>query len=264
MQPQDSSKKRLVIIGVIAGVVLIGLVILLAFLFRDTGRNQYGERIRIQNYEEMVENTSSEMRDAKESYLYNIVKLNTDKDFDATTIKDAYIREGSAKQNYAQRDRYYSGSFIVDMESIKQSYWVQYTYALDESNPNVSGSPVVISCLPEDQLKYGPFDCKDLVSEQSAANDVLLQYLPYQNFSFRISPDATRGERLTMIVRLSIPQLQLKGSAETRRQAVAQYKEQVESWIISKGADPASYDYEYNYDDNGNPINLPPQGSDED
>lgn len=258
---KDQSKKQLIIIGVIVGIILVGFIILIAFLFRDTGKNQFGERIRIQNYDEIVKNTSDDTRDAIESYLYNIVKMNKEKDFNATTVKDAYIRKDSASQNYVQMDRYYSGDFIVDMESIKQSYWVQYTYALDESNPKVSGSPVVISCLPENLLKYGPFDCKDLVSDQGAANDVLLQYLPYQNFSFRITPDATRGERLTMIVRLSIPQLQLKGSAETRRNAVAQFKGQVESWIISKGGDPASYDYEYNYDDNGNPINLPPQGA---
>jgi len=260
--PQDPSKKRLITIWVIVGIILIGLIALIAFLARDTGKNQYGERIRIQNYDSVVRNISPDMRDSMEAYLYNIVTKNSAEDFDATTVKDAYIREASATQNYVQRDRLYNGGFIVDMESIKQSYQVQYSYSIDGDGTKMGGSPVVISCLPTDKLKYGEFKCTDFVSEESSANDVILQYLPFQNFSFKVSPDATRGDRLTLVTTLNISQIQLKGSAETRRAAVVEYKKMVADWITSKGADPADYDYEYNYDDEGNPINAPPRGTD--
>jgi uncharacterized protein YxeA len=255
MQGDDPYRKRLVIIILAVLLLILGLVALITFITRDTGTNQFGGRIKIQNYTQKVDNAPTDIRDATESYLYNIVKKNKEDSFEPSTIKDAVVRDNSDNQTFDDSLKVYSGDFIVDMESIKQSYWVQYSFSEEVNNTAVGGNPIVISCLPEDKLKYGAFDCKDFVSAQSSANDVLLQYLPYQNFSFKISPDATIDkDKLTLVVTFSIPEIDLRGDQTSRALTVAQYKKMVTDWIKTKGADPDHYLFTYNYDDNGNVI----------
>lgn len=260
MQSKQARRKEITII-VIVLVVLVALVLLIGFLFQGKAKNQFGPYIKIQNYSQKVKNLSPSMRDAMESYLYNIVKHNTKSDFDPSTVKDAYIREGSDTQNLDQTG-VYNGTFIIDMASIKQSYQTQYAYSTSDYNTNVGGNPVVISCLPKEKLIYGEFNCTDFVSQQSTSNDALLQYLPYQNFSFSITPDATKVASLVLDVTLTIPDSDLKGDTASRQQIVALYKQQVIDWIKSKNVDPTKYIIIYNYDDNGNLTNQEPLNGD--
>lgn len=249
-QPMSRKKAALLIGGVL---VLVMAVVSLIFFLMQSDENQFGKFIRIQNYGQKVKNLPSDMRDSMESYLYNVVTMNVDDSVNASKIKDAYIRDKSNTQELNRQTSVYDGKFIVDIESIKQSYLVQYSYS-ERNTIDVGGNPVVVSCLPEDQLIYGPFECTDLVSSQTTENDVLLQYLPYENFSFKILPDATQGEDLVLVVTLDISQADLKGNAQSKAQTVAMYKKQVTDWIKSKGADPSKYTFQYNYDDAGNII----------
>ena len=246
------SRKKAAIILAVALLALVGLIWLVTTVTqKDT--NQFGKFIRIQNYDDKVENLSADMRDSMESYLYNIVVKNVDSSVNPSKISDAYIREDSNKQLYDNDTTVYNGSFIVDMESIKQSYFVQYGYS-DSNTKDVGGNPVVVSCLPKDQLKYGEFKCVDFVSAQTSENDILLQYLPYKNFSFKLSPDATQGDTLVIVAKLDIPQSDLMGDTASRASIVTMYKQEVIKWIESKGADPSKYIIQYNYDDVGNII----------
>lgn len=254
MQRSPSRKRLIIIIGII---IFIGIILLIGFLARDTGKNQFGGRIKIQNYDVKVKNLSSDMRDSVEAYLYNIVKKNSTGDFDPSKVKDAYIRDNTASQNYDNKQAVYNGDFIVDMESIKQSYQTQYSYSQKANSTVTGGNPVVISCLPKEKLKYGAFNCTDFVSAQSTANDVLLQYLPYRSLSFSITPNATKTDKLTLQIQLTIPDIDLSGDANSKRSTVATYKQLVINWIISKSAEPDNYILEYNYDDNGNKVVQP-------
>lgn len=252
MQDQGISRKKAVIIIVAAFIVLMGIIWLVTALVQKDS-NQFGKFIRIQNYTSKVKNVSSDMRDSTESYLYNIVVKNVDSSVNASKVGDAMIRDGSDEQSYISQTAVYEGSFIVDMASIKQSYLVQYSYSRNNT-VDVGGNPVVISCLPKDKLKYGEFKCVDFVSAQSSDNDALLQYLPYENFSFKLSPDATQSDTLVIIAKLSISEADLKGDAASRASTVTMYKQEVVKWIKSKGVDPTKYTIQYNYDDAGNLI----------
>jgi uncharacterized protein YxeA len=253
MNPQPYSRKKILIFAGIF-VVCIAVIIALAIIFQGKPQNQFGNLIRIHNYDQKVKNVSSDMRDATESYLYNIVKENKESSFDASTVDDARIRDNSESQDFSKSENVYSGEFIVDMESIRQSYRVQYSYSSDENNIHVGGNPVVISCLDEDQLKYGAFDCKDFVSGQAASYDSILQHLPFQNFSYRITPDSTQGDVLVLKVQLTIPDSDLKGDTASRLAVIDTYKQEVLDWIRSKGANPDDYTITYNYDEAGNVI----------
>ncbi|MGH7218309.1 MAG: hypothetical protein ACREGE_02615 [Candidatus Microsaccharimonas sp.] len=252
MQQQGMSRKNaaLILLGGLA--LLVGLIALIT-IFTQKDENQFGKFIRIQNYDTKVKNVSSDVRDGIESYLYNVVVKNIDSSVDASNINDATIRDDSDIQEYDTATTIYSGSFIVDMASIKQSYNVQYSYSSDEA-ANIGGNPIVVSCLPKEKLIYGEFTCTDLVSEQATASDVLLQYLPYENFTFEITPDATQGDALVLVVSLDIAEVDLKGNAASNAEIVAMYKKEVTDWISSKGVDPTKYEIQYNYDDAGNLI----------
>jgi hypothetical protein len=253
MQQPVLTRKQLTIL-IIVLVFFIGVIIAVSIFLQGPPKNQFGNLIRIQNYDEKIKNLSPDMKDSMESYLYTVVKGNTDEGYDVSGIKDAFIRESSDSQNYNPQTDIYSGEFIIDIASIKQSYRAQYSYSNNQDNVNIGGNPVVISCLPEDQLKYGKFDCKDLVSDQASKGDVILQYLPYQNFTFKISPDKTQGDTLVLNTTLTIPDSDLRGDVATNQQVVAMYKKEVTDWIASKGENPSDYTIVYNYDDNGNYI----------
>ena len=249
MQQNTISRKKAVLI-IIAGLGGLVLVIgLISFLLKGD-ENQFGKFITIQNYSAKINNMPGSVRDATESYLYNVVVMNVDESVNASKISDAKIREDSNTQDYSRN--VYTGSYIVDIESIKQSYGVTYTYSQDESE--LGGNPIVVSCLPKEDLIYGEFKCTDIVSKQEAPNQDIMRYLPYENFSYKITPDATQGDTLVLVVKFDIPQSDLKGNAASRAEVIAMYKKEVTDWILSKGVDPDKYILQYNYDDAGNLI----------
>lgn len=254
-----SRRKRVIFIAVLA--LFIAFVIFsIIFALNKKNTNQFGDYIKIQNYDQKIKNISSDVKDAIQTSLYNIVKKNSADSFDPSTVKDAYIRDSSDTQTYDASKQLYSGSFIVDIASIKQSYQTQYSYSMSNTI-DTGGSPVVLSCLPENELKYGPFSCKDSFMQQANSNDIILQYLPYQNFSFKITPNTTAKDgHLVLVVTLTIADSDLTGDASSRAQVVALHKKEVTDWISSKGADPSKYTITYNYTDSGDYI--PPSTGD--
>lgn len=251
-QPISRRKAAIILIALLLGLALI--ITLLSIVIKSD-ENQFGKFIKIQNYSSKIKNLNGDMRDAMESYLYNVTVMNIDAE-KAGKVGDALIREGSDSQDYNSVTVTYSGSFIVDMQSIKQSYEVQYSYTKEKNNALYvdGGNAVVVSCLEPSKLIYGEFDCKDIVSKQSSKYDVLLQYLPYENFSFKLSPDATQGEELVVVVTLDIPQIDLSSDAASKAATISLYKNEVKKWFDSKGLNWNDYKLDYNYDDAGNVI----------
>jgi len=254
MQPANSQKRLLTIIGVVFGALVI-IAIIIAIVVQLSSKNEYGEGIKIRNYDEKVKNVSQELHNGTEASLYNVVKKNLPEDSDPSKIKDAFIRDDSNSQDYDKTNDIYSGKFIVDIDSIKQSYLIQYTYIKDVNNSEGLTNRVVVSCVNEADIKYTSFKCEDYVSEQATQNDSIIQYLPYSNFSFKIAADTTAGDdKMILVVELRIPESDLKGDTVSKQSVVAMYKNEVALWLESKGLTPSTYTYEYNYDDNGNLI----------
>lgn len=249
---QELTKKQLFVLVAFGVLFLLFCMFLLVYFSRDTGKNQFGDRIRIQNYDSVVKNLSPEMRDSMENYLYTVVAMNYSGTISATSVNDVIIRDGSGQQSFSNDTETYDGSFIVDSKKIAQSYKVQYSYSKRKDNINVTSSPVVVSCLPKSELIYGSFDCKDLISESTTEDDALLQFLPFQNFSFKIVPAQEDDGSISLVVTLYISSVDLGSTNESRAQAVHSYKQQVYNWVASKGVDHTKYTYTFNYDDAGN------------
>jgi len=265
MQPVSSRKKLLTALGIIFGALAI-IVIFIAIVNQVTNKNEYGEHIKIQNYNQKVKNVSNQLHEATEASLYNTVAKNTPEDTKVAKIGDAFIRDNSNTQDYDEENDIYSGKFIVDIESIKQSYLIQYTYIKDENNSEGLTNRVVISCVNKEDVKYESFKCTDFVTEQAAPNDSIIQYLPFSNLSFSIAADTSAGDdKLVLHVELRIPESDLKGDLASKQEVVALYKNEVAKWLESKDLTPTDYTYSYNYSDNGDllPAEQDQHGDDE-
>jgi hypothetical protein len=254
MQPADSRKKLLIVIGIIFGALAI-ITVVIALVNQLLTKNEYGDAIKIQNLDQKVKNVSDEFKDGVEATLYNVVKKNVEPSVNLSKLDDAFIRDGSDSQDYEEGDTIYSGKFIVDMESIKQSYLIQYTYIQKGGSIEGLTDRVVITCVEEKDLKFGAFKCEDPVTQQAGKNDSIIQHLPYSNFSFNIAADATKGDdNLIIKVALRIPESDLKGDLASKQAVVAMYKNEVTKWLTSKNITPSDYTFEYNYNDNGDPL----------
>lgn len=243
---QNMSKRNRILFFVFTALIVISLIVAAILgINKATSQNQFGKFIKIQNYDAKVKKVSSDVKDAIQSSLYNTVKTNTADDFNPATVKDAFIRDDSETQSFDTTTKVYNGSFLVDMASIKQTYQVQYSYSTSNTI-DTGGSPIIITCPNTDQLKYGAFPCTDLSSAQSNPEDILLQYLPYENFSFKLSPDATSG-KLVINATLDIADSDYGTTPAEHAQAVADYKGYIVEWLNTKTIDSSKYTFKYNY-----------------
>ncbi len=238
-----ASKKILIAASATVILTLLGIVVA-TFLPKNT--NPYGDQISIVNYKDEIKNLPDDREQAITAALYNTVRLNSD--VDKAAIGSASIRAESSTQEYKEKGETYQGTFIVDLENIRQSYLVTYSYSRNSASN--AGYSVTITCLPEDKLIYENFSCIDTLQQEVGDTDPIIKFLPHTALTYEIKPDSTSGE-LILIVDLKIPEIDLSGNKASRQQTVTLYKNEVHSWIQSHGLDPNRYTISYNYSDSG-------------
>lgn len=231
----------------------IGLVILLAItvtgltllfiVFGPKGGNPYGSEVLIKGYDDNVKNLSTDYENLIMAELSGVIKLNTKDGESVANVKDATLRDGSAQQEYSEEFSIYRGSFVVDIESLKQSYLMTYTYSRDPDSAALGGYPVLASCLPVDQLKYGDFSCKDIETEESGDLNPITTILPYSTLSYSIRA-VHDDDTIRLVVTLFISGADRRSGEAA---AVTAYKNEVLDWISSKGFNPADYEITYKY-----------------
>lgn len=115
----------------------------------------------ITNYDEVVENLpNTEFRKIIDVFNYTL-KLNAIQN----QVSDAVIRDGSYHQSLIDTNKLiYKTTFIVDIPSLQQSYFVRDLYSpLPVEQSGLRDYVVQVSCPSDDQLIYAPFDCIDRV-----------------------------------------------------------------------------------------------------
>lgn len=252
---RNAKNRNVIIIGMVVGVVaLLGIII--SLISYNLSRNPYGKSISINNYDAIVKNLSTEYKNSITASLYNVVERNSSAET-ASSVRDAYIRSDSAEQEVVKPNEQYAGSFIVDIESIKQSYFVQYAYSVNAMDSIKSGYPILVSCLPKDKLIYGDFSCKNVHdSESENSSDPIIDMLPKTTLSYKLYADTTSG-KLLLKAELRIPSSDLAGADQaTRLQVINLYKNEVKIWMKNNGFDPSKYTIVYNYDETGKQITL--------
>ena len=153
--------------------IFVSIVLLLSGVFIIyTLRNPYGQGVSIRNLSNYTDLNSSnkDSIDIIKNNLYEQVSRNIyPSSYDKVkNISDAIVRNDSFTQEYNKDSKIYSVEFIVDIESVKQSYLVNYQWS-DDSISNIESDidqyGNLVSCLPVDQLIYDDFNCQDLGSD---------------------------------------------------------------------------------------------------
>lgn len=248
----DKAVKQKIVIAGAAFVAVIAIVSVIYLLFFRPG-SPYGNEVAIKDFHQRIKNLPDDRRQAIGAALYNMVRKNTNNQaITPSDIGEAIIRANSETQRHEPKDKLYVGQFVVDIEKVEQSYRVEYRYAESGDSRLVSGYPVVVACLPKDQLVYPPFECKGTADSENTGVDPLIQHLPYRSLTFNIdSEQGKAGGKRTLRVTLRISQSQLKGDEAAKRAVVADHKKQVADWIRRQGGTPANYTILYNYSDTG-------------
>lgn len=234
-----NTKQKIIII--LSGLIFIALFVLLFFITKPD--NKYGDGISINNYDKYASNLPVDRRNAINSTLYKTVKNNLKSD--NLDIKGATIREGTAEYNYDKPTDINSGSFIVDIQSIKQSYLISYEWSSNENNVNLSGYTATAACLPADKLIYGDFDCKDIFS--SPDSDPILDYLPHSTFNYAITANVGNNNKVDLNVDIILYSSDTRDG--NRDNSINRYKSEIMDWIKLKKLNPD--DYLINYTING-------------
>ena len=247
----DTRKRNLFIVVGIGAALLIAIGVIVSVLVYNANKNPYGESVSISGYDEKVKNLPEKYKDSITAALLDSINNNSEKEIKSSDVTDAAIRSGSDKQDEIRRGSDYTGSFIVDIPSLRQSYTVQYSYSADPDSPLNAGYPVLVDCVPEKDVIYDDFKCIGTLSEENAeVQDPLVSYLPYSTLSYKVWADITSGD-LEINADLRIPSVDLSGDEATRRMVVAHYKKSVTDWITSKDLDASRYTINYNYSDTG-------------
>lgn len=124
----------------------------------------------------VVIDAKTEMPETAENFIEeNIWELIKDKvaEVNQNEIKDAVIREGSYSE-VVEEDGSVQASFIVDIDSLKQSYVVKTGWSADKREVY----EVVVDCPPLDQMKYPETVCYGTYNNTYSL-DLYLPYMVY-------------------------------------------------------------------------------------
>jgi flagellar basal body-associated protein FliL len=245
MDEQTSRRNRIIFIIVVCAVVLLLLGALIAVLSSVFApKNPYGNSAPIPGYDNLIKNLSPDYKDNITAQLYQTIKLNNPKGPDPSKISDITLRTNSVTQEVLTSQKQYTGSFIVDIASLGQSYKIQYTYSTGANDPILGGYPIIVSCPDKTELIYGEFNCKTTYDQSNTPTDPIVQYVPYSTLDYEIAAIQNDDNSVTLKVQLSLSDADYKTGKD---QAVAQKKQEVLDWITSKGIDPSKYQIDYSY-----------------
>lgn len=152
---------------------IVFLVISLVFFIVINSDN---ESVNVDNYDIHTKDLPQEQRSSINNAIYLTVKLNL-VDGEKMIHSTASIRGGSATSSYSTNNDVHSGTFIIDLKEIRQSYLASYDWSENKDNPNTAGYPTRILCLSDEKtIIYKDFTCKDGSEESSLALEYQLPY----------------------------------------------------------------------------------------
>lgn len=241
----DHNQKRQlsVLIALIALFVAGSIAIIIYSIFENT-KSPYAQHMGIANLQDYTagQPTDHDALAYIEYALYNTISYNVDRTLKNNEITDILIRTGSFSQDYNDSTKIHAVHFIVDIESLRQSYDVKYEWSDDHSLENLSEYGTIVSCLPVDQLIYGDFNCQDMFTAEKQVVDPIIDQLPHSELGYEITSGALDGNQLTLNIKITLSASDERIGAD---QAIASYKDQATAWIRSIGLDPANYTISY-------------------
>ncbi len=158
-----SKKQKFFIIFIPA---LIIIIIITSFIIHTI--IQESQKVSIINLDEKTSSAPIIEKDLFRRQLKNVILLNPD--IKASDIKDAVIRDGSYSEEI--KNEVTTAKFIIDIDSIKQSYVVNFSWSNTENIPN----NIFIECPTIFESKYPDSNCVGMYTTSSSPE----LYLPYK------------------------------------------------------------------------------------
>lgn len=157
--------QRITVVVVFQAIFILIITATLNF-FISSDRNH----IDVIDNSNQIANMPNAAKDVYEDALWEIIKTNVD-DVDKNVIKDVQVRDGSYKEETVNDDGVVQAGFIVDIDSIKQTYRVVISW--DKNGSNVMEA--IVDCPVVGESKYPESFCKGTYR----GTDDLSLYLPY-------------------------------------------------------------------------------------
>lgn len=231
----DKNKLKTLYIAIGAFIILVVSISIFGILSTEKSvvindLNKYAKNLNPDNLKEIL-------------YSLNQTLLLNNDNIKPVDIKDINIRGESFKQNELVAGKMYDGSFIVDIESIKQSYYIQYSYSTNKDEFDTGGYPVLVTCLDEKDLIYGKFDCVDIVKEESGSVDPVVLITPHSTLSYSVR-SLYENDKVSLYVKFSPTGADYRIGIDS---AIEGYKNQFLDWLKSNNLNPENYNIIYSY-----------------
>ena len=232
-----------IVIGIIAVVIIATTVVL--FLVSNSN-NTKEKSISITNLESCSKNMQVTLQESMQFNLYRTIKGANDYNKKASLPQySATLREGTCTEHDIAGvdgvEKIKESTAIVDIPEAKQSWFITYHW-MPDGRPIQSdlGTIVIPTCLKEDKLIYGTFNCEQYISLITYGTnnvDPILPYVPYQGAGFHIEYEPT-SKTVTATI-------ELQESQKNNQKLINNLKVQVEYWFTKRSLDITSYNLVY-------------------
>ena len=221
---EREKKNIIILILIILTPLIIGIIIFIIYLLFFVH-----PRVTITNLSSFTNGKPQKAEVVKniEEFLYDTAKLNAN---NISNHESALVREGTFLQEEKWAVNYVS--FIVDIDSIQQSFNVSYAWT-DNKDAIVNEWDTYITCVDEKNKKYQNSSCTDFRLLDYGTNDPIDFILPYHKVEkFKISYN---NQTKTILVDLF----------GCREEAIKDQKEEADLWLKNNIKGFKDYKIEY-------------------
>lgn len=235
MNQDQSSRRTVIIILSIAVVVAGGILMALYFVFNSTSG------VKIANLDSCSPSINPSIEEAiTGTLLHYVEEANSHNGKMTMGDYQALVREGSCSQtDYTTFKR---AKMIVDIEQANQSWLVEYDW-IRRGQEWLDLGDIAISCLSQDQLIFGDFDCDNLEVFRTGRAYTLVpvfpieQHLPYQGRYYTITSLVDQDGALQIVIKINMK----KPTRENNIRQAEIYQEQALDKIREFGFNPADF-----------------------
>jgi len=206
------------------------------------------ERARI-NGIEVVENIPRSEIDNILVALSGTLELNTNERI--SRIRDIEVREGSYRQ-YFEGEEFFT-SFIVDIESLRQSYRIINAYSPSVSDLNDTDYRQLARCIFGDDVIFPEFEfnCQDRISAESGMPraDPIQNVLPYRSVFYSIGIGISTETKIGLGIFINMPNPAINPERATENDifVAERTKREALDKIRELGFNPDDYIIEYSW-----------------
>ena len=187
----------------IAIVVIAQALIIIIVLAVVSAFTKEPERIFVDENNQQTNIPDAEWKGIKDR-IWTILS-NRIENLDRNEIDGVVIREGtySEKVKDSKNGKIHDASFLVDIDSLKQTYDVKVSWA-DSSRVEFMSSPIYVECPKKSQMKYPETFCYG-INTTTASPEIYLPYTKYKgdegDYYYTIQLSSYGSNQINVIIR---------------------------------------------------------------